>query len=66
MMMTLPTSVECSAKKAMTALRGWPGATGLLPDLDQPQRILLRLRAMHSFQSHAFKLHGDVIEARME
>jgi hypothetical protein len=66
MMMMLRTSVESSAKIAMTALCVWPGATGLLPDPGLPRRIFLLLRAMHLFQSPAFDLHGVVIEETME
>jgi len=66
MMMMLRTSVECSAKIAMTALRAWRYATGLLPDLDQARRIFLMWGAMHIFRSLAFNLHDVVIEAAME
>jgi hypothetical protein len=66
MMMMLRTSVECSAKIAMTALRAWRYATGLLPDLDQARRIFLMWGAMHIFRSYAFDLHDVVIEAAME
>jgi hypothetical protein len=62
MMMMLRTSVECSAKIAMSALRAWADATALLPDLDPPRRIFLGLSVMHIFQSHAFSLHSVVIE----
>ena len=65
MMMMLLTSVECSAKIAMTALCAWPGATGLLPDIDLPRRIFLWLRTMHIFRSHLLNLRNVVIEAAM-
>jgi hypothetical protein len=66
MMMMLRTRVECSAKIAMTALRAWRAATGLLPDTDQTRRIFLWLSALHIFRSRAFNLHDVVIEAAME
>ena len=66
MMVLLAKGVECSAKIAMTALRAWRYATGLLPDLDQAQRIFLMWGAMHIFPSLAFKLHDVAIEAAME
>jgi hypothetical protein len=66
MMMMLRTSVECSAKIAMRALRACRDSTGLLPDLDQTRRIFLMWDTMHIFRSHAFTLHDVVIEAAME
>jgi hypothetical protein len=66
MMMMLRTSVECSAKIAMTVLRACRDATGLLPDLDQTRRIFLMWGALHIFRSYAFNLHDVVIEAAME
>jgi hypothetical protein len=56
MMMMLRTSVECSAKIAMTALLACRAATGLLPDLDRTRRIFLMWGTMHIFRSHAFTL----------
>jgi hypothetical protein len=66
MMMMLRTSVECSAKIAMRALRACRDTTGLLPDLDQTRRIFLMGDAMQIFRSHAFTLHDVVIEAAKE
>src|SRR4029078_8542706 len=65
MMMMLLTSVECSAKIAMTTLCAWDDATGLLPDIEPPRRIFLWLRGMHIFRSHPLKLRNVVIEAAM-
>jgi hypothetical protein len=66
MMMMLGTSVECSAKIAMRALRPRRDTTGLLPDIDQTRRIFLALDVMHLFRSHVFIPHGVPIEAIME
>jgi hypothetical protein len=66
MMMVLRTSVECSEKIAMRALRTYRDTTGLLLDLDQTRCIFLVWGAMHIFRSHAFILHDLVIEAAME
>lgn len=63
--MMLLTSVECSAKIAMTTLCAWDDATGLLPDIEPPRRIFLWLRGMHIFRSHPLKLRNVVIEAAM-
>jgi hypothetical protein len=66
MMMMLQTSVECSAKIAMKTLRACRDTAGLLLDPDQTRCIFLVWGAMHIFRSHAFALHGVVIEAARE
>jgi hypothetical protein len=44
-MMGMPgRGVECSAKKAMTALSGSAGAMGFLPNCAYPRRIFLKAR----------------------
>jgi hypothetical protein len=49
MMVLRKISVECSAKIAMTALRGRPAAMGLLRNQVPPRRIFLEARiALHS------------------
>jgi hypothetical protein len=66
MMMMLRTSVECSAKIAMTALLACRATTGLLPDLGQTRRIFL-MGAPCTFFGHTHSpLHDVVIEAAME
>jgi hypothetical protein len=66
MMMMLRTSVECSAKIAMTALCACRDATGLLQDLDQTRRIFLWPGALHIFRSRALQTARPLVEVTME